>query len=76
MINFLCSLSLLLAQNEAEKMITTIGIACFAFFIFFLILDSVIKQKFIPKEGPIRGFLIFVFLLAVIGFFVYTIFIK
>ena len=76
MINFLCSLSLLLAQNETEKTITTIGIACFAFFIFFLIIDSVVKQKFIPKDGPIRGFLIFLFLLAIIAFFVYVIFIK
>ena len=76
MIEFLSSLSLLLAQNEAEKNITILGIAFFAAFMFFLILDSTIKQKFVPKNGAIRGFLIFLFILAIVAFFVYTIFVK
>ena len=76
MLSFLTSLSLLLAQNEMEKKITLIGIAFFAAFMFFLALDSTIKQKFVPKNGVIRGFLIFLFILAIVAFFVYTIFVK
>lgn len=76
MFDFLCSLSLMLAQNELEKKLTIFGIACFAGFMFYLILDSTIKQKFIPKAGPIRGFLIFLFLLAIVAFIVYINYLK
>ena len=76
MIEILNSISIMLAQNEAEKTITAIGIAFFAAFIFYLILDSTIKQKFIPKNPAIRGFLIFVFILAVVACVYYIIFIK
>ncbi len=76
MTELLTAISLILAQNEAEKTITTIGLAFFAAFIFYLILDSTIKQKFIPKNGAIRGFLIFIFILASVACICYIIFIK
>ena len=76
MIEFMTAISLLLKQNEAEKTITSIGLAFFAAFIFYLILDSTIKQKFIPNNKAIRGFLIFIFLAASIACICYIIFIK
>ena len=76
MLDFLCSISLMLAQNEIEKKITIFGLICFAGFMFYLCLDSVLKQKFVPKNGVIRGFLIFLFVLAIIAFIVYIIFTK
>lgn len=76
MITFLSALSLILAQNDAEKKITILGLALFAAFMFYLILDSTIKQKFIPKNGALRGFLIFVFIIIIIALFVYIIFVK
>ena len=76
MVDFLCSMSLLLAQNKLEITLTTVGIALFIGFIFFLIIDSMVKQKFVPKDGHLRGFLIFVMILSIIGLFVYVIFIK
>lgn len=76
MLNFISSVALLLAQNEAEKSITLIGLAFFAAFMLFLALDSVIKQKFIPKNKTIRGFLIFLFIIAAIACIWYMIFIK
>lgn len=69
-------ISLILAQNNTEKTVTTIGIAMFAAFMFFLIVDSIVKQKLVPKDSAVRGFLIFLFIIAIIAYFVYTIFIK
>lgn len=76
MLNLLNSLAVLLAQNEAEKRATLIGLVLFGCFMFYLILDSVIKQKFIPKNGALRGFLIFFFVIIVIAILVYIIFVK
>lgn len=67
MISQICKVCLLLAQNAREKNMTVIGIAFFAGFIFYLIVDSLIKGKLVPKKGPIRNFLIVVFILTIIA---------
>ncbi len=69
MFNYISSLIMLLAQTEKEKSVTIVGLAIFAGFIFFLIVDTTIKGKFVPKKGPVKKFLIFLFLLAVIILF-------
>ena len=67
MLQTLCSLVFMLAQNETEKSLTILGLTLFGGFMFFLILDSIIKGKWIPKKGPIRGFLIFIFIMVIIA---------
>ena len=76
MFQFLKSISLMLVQTEKEKMFTVVGLAVFIDFLFFLILDSTIKQKYIPKNPAIRGFLIFLMILSIIALGVYFIFVK
>ena len=76
MINIVSSMYFLLAQNKFEKTLTTVGIALFVGFMFFLIIDSMVKQKYVPKDKHVRGFLIFLMILSIIAFFVYVIFIK
>ncbi len=67
MLQTLCSLVFMLAQNETEKSLTILGLTLFGGFMFFLILDSLIKGKWVPKKGPARGFLIFIFIMVVIA---------
>lgn len=76
MISLICNITFLLAQNETEKDMTILGVTLFGAFIFFLILDSIIKGKWIPKKGPLRGFLIFLFSMAVIAIILLIIFYK
>ena len=76
MIETLCSLFMLLAQNETEKSLTVLGVTLFGGFIFFLILDSIIKNKWVPKKGPVKKFLIFIFILVVIAVALLIIFYK
>lgn len=76
MIETLCSLFMLLAQNETEKGLTVLGVTLFGGFIFFLILDSIIKNKWVPKKGPVKKFLIFIFILVVIAVALLIIFYK
>ena len=76
MISLICNIMFLLAQNETEKNMTILGVTLFGAFLFFLILDSLIKGKWVPKKGPIRGFLIFLFSLAVIAIILLIIFSK
>ena len=66
MINYLSNIIFMLAQNEGEKMWTLIGVTFLGAFIFFLIIDSTIKGKFVPKKGPLRKFLTFLFLVIVV----------
>ena len=67
MLQTLCSLVFMLAQNETEKSLTILGLALFGGFMFFLILDSLIKGKWIPKKGPVRGFLWFILIMVIIA---------
>ncbi len=77
MLNLISSVMLFFSsQTENEKRLTILGLALFAGLIFYLILDSTIKQKWIPKNGTLRSFLIFVFILTIIAGGVYIIFVK
>ncbi len=66
MISYVSSLALLLAQNAEEKSLTYIGLALFAGFLFFLIVDTTIKGKYVPKKPVMRNFLIVLFILVII----------
>ena len=66
MISAISSAVFMLAQNSEEKSLTILGLALFAALMLFLIIDSLAKNKYIPKKGPIRGFLIFLLIVAVI----------
>lgn len=57
---------LILAQTEQEKRMTYLGVALFGFFLLILILDSVAKGKFIPKKGPLKTTVIFMFVIVAI----------
>ena len=72
----IASLVYMLAQNETEKNLTILGLALFAGLMFFLILDSLAKGHYIPKKGPVRGFLIFLLIVAVIAINLLIIFYK
>ena len=74
--NVLASIMFLLAQNDTERRLTILGVTLFAALMFFLILDSLIKGQYIPKKGPIRGFLIFLLIVAVIAVNLLIIFYK
>ena len=76
MINFFNSISLLLAQTEQEKDLTVIGIALVAGFFFFLMLDTIIKNKWTPKSPVVKYFIIFLFIISIIALTVYYIFVK
>lgn len=76
MLNALCLVSLMLAQNETEKNLTKIGLAFFAVFIFMLILDTVVKHKIMPKSKPLQYFLIFLFVATIIALMLLLIYYK
>lgn len=76
MISYISSLALLLAQNAEEKSLTYLGLALFAGFLFFLIVDTTIKGKYVPKKGVIRNFLIVLFVLVIIILIMLFIFYK
>ncbi len=76
MIANLNSIVYMLAQNQLEKNLTIVGITLFSAFIFFLIVDSLIKGKFVPKKKDFRGFLIFVFILTIIAIILLIIYYK
>lgn len=76
MIETICQTLFLLAQNESEKTLTIVGLALFGAFIFYLILDSTIKGKLVPKKGPLRNFLIFIFIVIIVAIIMLCIFIK
>ncbi len=67
MLQTICSIVFMLAQNETEKGLTILGLTLFAGFMFCLILDSLIKGKLVPKKGPVRGFLIFLLIAVIIA---------
>lgn len=64
--------ALILAQTEQEKQMTYVGLAIFGFFLFVLIMDSLAKGKFIPKKGPMKITIIFMFIVVVIAIIVLT----
>ncbi len=76
MLSNLCSICLMLAQNEAEKRMTKIGLAFFAVFIFMLILDTVVKNKIVPKGKPMQYFLIFMFIATIVALVLLLIYYK
>lgn len=76
MANVVSSLMFMLAQNAREKDITILGIAFFAAFMMYLIIDSTVKNRYIPKKGPVRSFLIFLLIVAVIAIILLIIFYK
>lgn len=64
--------TLILAQTEQEKQMTYLGLAIFGFFLFVLILDSMAKGKIIPKKGPMKSIVIFIFVVVVIAVILMT----
>ncbi len=66
MANSIISAIFMLAQNQAEKSLTILGVALFAGLMLFLLIDSMAKNQYIPKKGPIKGFLVFLFIAAII----------
>ena len=76
MISYISTLALLLAQNAEEKSFTYLGLALFAGFLFFLIIDTTLKGRFVPKKPVMRKFLIFLFILIIIIIFMVFIFNK
>ena len=67
MISSILNVVFMLAQNGTEKSLTYLGVALFGGFMFFLIVDSLIKGKFVPKKKNVRAFLIVLFVVAVIA---------
>ncbi len=76
MISVLNSFLFLLAQNDIEKKLTKVGLAFFAFFILMLIIDSILKNKLVPKSKEMRGFLIFLFIATIIALILILIYYK
>lgn len=76
MISYLCSMAMILAQNAEERSLTYLGVAFFAGFLFFLIVDSTVKGKFVPKKDVMKKFLIVLFVLVIIILILLTIFYK
>ena len=76
MFNALCSMIFMLAQNEKEKSLTVLGLTLFGGFIFILILDSIVKNNWVPKSDILRRFLIFIFVLVIIAVSMLIIFYK
>ena len=76
MISYISTLALFLAQNAEEKSLTYIGLALFAGFLFFMIVDTTVKGRFVPKKPVMRKFLIFLFVIIVIIIILLFIFYK
>ncbi|MBR7172573.1 MAG: hypothetical protein IKD36_02140 [Clostridia bacterium] len=76
MISYISSLALMLAQTAEEKSLTYVGLAFFAGFLFFLIVDTTVKGRFVPKKSVMRNFLIVLFILVIIIIFMLFIFYK
>lgn len=76
MISYISSIVMYLAQNAEEKSLTYVGLAFFAGFLFFLIVDTTVKGRFVPKKSVIRHFLIFLFILVIILLIMLFIFYK
>ena len=70
------SLVLLLAQNAEEKSITIVSVALFAAFMFYLFIDASIKGKWVPKKGPVKKFVVFIFIIAIVALTLLIIFYK
>lgn len=70
------SLVFLLAQNAEEKSITIVSVALFAAFLFYLIIDASVKGKLAPKKGPVKTFIIYLFIIAIIALILLIIFYK
>lgn len=70
------ALVFLLAQNATEKSITLVSVALFAAFLFYLIIDASVKGKLMPKKGPVKKFVIYLFAIAIIALIMLIIFYK
>ncbi len=67
-------LNLLLEQTKAEKEFTIIGVSIFAVIVFMLLLDSVVKNKLVPKNKNVKLFIIFLFIASLIAIILLTIY--
>lgn len=70
------ALVFMLAQNAQEKSITIVSIALFAAFMFYLFIDASIKGKLVPKKGPVKTFVLYLFFIAIIALILLIIFYK
>lgn len=76
MISDLCSICLLLAQNEIEKNMTKIGLGFFAVFLLVLIIDASVKNKYVPKNKSVQYFIIFLFIATIVALILLLIYYK
>lgn len=58
-------MSLLLEQNEIEKRLTSIGLVILVILFLVLVIDSIVKERFVPKSGLVRGIILVCLLLAI-----------
>ncbi len=76
MLNFLSSIVFLLEQNVTEKRFTILGIGIFVVFIFMLILSTLSKEGFMPKNTAVRNFMIFILIASIVALILLLIFYK
>lgn len=76
MLNLLNSIYFILAQNEAEKSFTILGLTLIMGFIFYILVDTLGKNKWVPKGGNVKTFLICLFVIVIIALTLYIIFNK
>ena len=76
MISNLQNICLILAQNEIEKSMTKIGLGFFAVFMLMLIIDSTLKNKYVPKNKSVQYFIIFLFIATLVALILLCIYYK
>lgn len=67
-------MTFLLEQTAAEKRATILSVTLFAVLVFMLFLDSVIKNKIVPKNVNVRLFIMFLLIVAIIAIILLTIY--
>lgn len=60
-------LNLLLAQTAQEKNLTLLSVALLAGLFLILLLDATTKNVYVPKNQKLLGFIIFLFVAAIIA---------
>lgn len=61
------TIGLLLEQTTQEKNLTLLSVALLAGLFLILIIDAITKNVFIPKNQKLLGFIIFLFVAALIA---------
>lgn len=64
--NLLMNINLLLAQSAAEKKMTWLYLALFAFLIVFLLLDSTAGKKWLSNKVMVRVTWVFLFIVLIV----------